>query len=220
MSETVIPRESEDYENTKEKLEKLLRNISSNKPANEYRSTRAELFWGNKEIEDRWDEAERISVILRQMKGEVVYPNNRVKSMSKMLAYLGLVESLGSTLMDITLLLLIANGLDVHIRRGILRHVTKLDELKNVDTGDKLHILKTEGFEIFGKLVNVEYRNIVAHLKFSIGEDGEITKKGDNQPINIDKAISDFWFVVDVFSNALQDAGFLRFTSLGERERI
>jgi len=219
MSETIIPRESEDYRNTKENFEKLLCNISGNIPANDYRSTRSKLFWGNEEIEDRWDEAERISVILRKMKGEIAYPNEKVKSMSKMLAYLGLVESLGSTLMDITLLLLIANGLDVHTRRGVLRHVTKLDQLKDVDTRVKLRILKTEGFKIFGKLFKVEYRNIVAHLKFTIGENGQITQKVNNQPINIDKAIADFWFAVDVVSNALQDAGFLRFTSVRENER-
>jgi hypothetical protein len=154
------------------------------------------------------------------MKGEVAYPSEKVKSMSKMLAYLGLVESLGTTLMDITLLLLIANGLDVHARRGVLKHVTKLDELKGVDTAEKLHILKTEGFTIFGKLVNQDIRNIVAHLKFTIGEDGQITNKGNNQPINIDKAISDFWFVVVVYTNALQDAGFMRFTTLRENEQI
>lgn len=214
MAETVIPTESEDYKNTKEKLERLLRNISGNLPANDYRPARASLFWKNEEIEDRWDEAERISIILRQMKGEVTYPSEKVKAMSKMLAYLGLVESLGSTFMDITLLLLIANGLDVHTRRGFLKHVTKLDELKNVDTGEKLQILKTEGFQIFGKLNNLEIRNLVAHLKFTIGEDGKIKNKENNNPINIDKAISDFWFAVDVYKNALQDAGFLRFTAL------
>lgn len=220
MTETVIPTESEDYKNTKEKLERLLSNIPSNLPPSDYRSARANLFWRNEEIEDRWDEAEKISVIFREMKGEVAYPSEKVKSMSKMLAYLGLVESLGTTLMDITLLLLIANGLDVHARRGVLKHVTKLDELKGVDTAEKLHILKTEGFTIFGKLVNQDIRNIVAHLKFTIGEDGQITNKGNNQPINIDKAISDFWFVVVVYINALQDAGFMRFTTLRENEQI
>jgi hypothetical protein len=214
MGETTVPRESEDYKNTKEKLEKLLQNISGDTPRYEYHSTRPDLFWRNHEIEDRWDEAERISNILRRMKGEVAYPDNKVKSMSKMLAYLGLVESLGSTLMDIALLLLIANGLDVHARRGTLRHVTKLDELKNVETGDKLQILKTEGLEIFRKIFNAELRNIVAHLKFTIGENGEIVNKRNNQPVNIDGAISDFWFAVDVFSTALTDAGFLRFSAL------
>lgn len=219
MNETIVPRESEDYKNTRENLERLLRNIRD-VPANDYRSARAKLFWRNEEIEDRWDEAEKISVILRQMKGEVTYPSERVKSMSKMLAYLGLVESLGSTFMDITLLLLIANGLDVHTRRGVLKHVTKLDELKGVDTGEKLHILKTEGFEIFKKLFDVDCRNVIAHLKFTIGENGQITRKADNQPINIDKAISDFWFAVTVYTNALQDAGFLRFTAVRENEQI
>ena len=208
-------RQSEDYKKTKEILGKLYDNVTNLQSEMGFLSARYKIFWKNSnELEDKWDDAEEVSIILRRLKGEVQYPNERLKSMSKMLAYLGLVESLGTTLMDVALLLFIANGTEVHTR-GLVRHVTKLEELKDVDTGYKLKMLHDEGLDIFQKLFNQDIRNVIAHLKFKIDDDGNI-RQTDNSPIHIDEKISDFWYAVDVFNLVLQDIGFLRFTRLSE----
>lgn len=162
------------------------------------------------EIWKKWEESERISHILREMKS-IEYPSNEQKSMSKMLAYLGLIESLGITMMNMVLLFLVANRKEIHTRGYPTKHVETLEELESVwDTGYKLKFLEYADIHIFKeKIINVNLRNNIAHLKFTIEKNRGIIRDRDNNEINIDEKITDFWEGIDTLKLVLEDIGFL-----------
>jgi len=208
-------RQTEKYIETKRILQSLFDNavISGNKRG-AFLPTRYETFVENcKDFYDKWQESHEISEILRDMKSEVVYNNDKLKSMSKMLAYLGLVESLGVTLTDMVLILFIANGIDVHTRGPFTKHVKSFKELKDIDLKYKTDFLKDESLNLFQSFPNQEVRNIIAHLKFRIGNNGQIMKP-DGSELNIDDEISKFWDDVDLLKLVFEDIGFMRWLEL------
>lgn len=169
---------------------------------------RYEAFVVNsKDFYDRWRETEKISEILRILKSSFGGKEKKLESMTKLLAYLGLVESLGVTLVDMVLLMFIANGTDIHTRRPYLRHIEKLDELKDIDLSDKQKFLKDRGLEKFSRFINREDRNAIAHLKFKINGEGKIVKT-DNHSIDIDQDIERFWQGIDTMKLVFNDIGF------------
>jgi len=160
------------------------------------------------ELYKKWGRAQRISNIIRGLKTEVNYPSDDYKSMSKLFAYLGLVESLGVTLVDMALILLIASGKHVHTRGPFTKHVTSLNELEKISLSEKLELLKDEGLDIF-EFIDETRRNQIAHLKLTIQNDGEIKDEGNNT-IHIDDDISKFWDGVDIIKLVLEDLRFLQ----------
>jgi hypothetical protein len=158
---------------------------------------------------EKWESSKEIAAILRDLKREVDYPDNNVKSMSKMFAYLGLVESLGATMIDMALLFLIASGKQIHTKGPNIRHVETFEELEGVWSLDyKLDFLDDVGLSIFKeKIVNKNTRDAIAHLQFKI-ENGIIRDRGNNQ-IDIDQRISDFWEGILILERILVDIGFL-----------
>jgi hypothetical protein len=211
-------RQSEDYKKARKILDPLYYNIVVMKRKivfNErgtalgklrYHPNYADFRNNCHEFETRWEEANKVSKILRGLK-TARYPNPEYESMSKMLSYLGLVESLGVTLADAILILLIANERAVHTK-GLTKHVTKVRELEDVDLGYKLHFLEVEGFAIFKKFINKTTRNDMAHLKFTINENGEIRRR-DGNPIHINNDIRNFWDGVDVLRLVFEDVDLL-----------
>ena len=160
------------------------------------------------EFYEKWQESEQVSRILRNLKTQVTYPDAVYSSMNKLLVYVGLIESLGATLVDMTLMLFIGAGKEIHTKGAYTKHVTSFKELANIELGYKLDLVKTEGLEIFNKFINRELRNIVAHLRFKIQDYGEI-RKMDGNPIHIDEEISKFWGGVDTLKLILEDLRFL-----------
>lgn len=212
-------RRSVDYTKTKKILGNIFNNIRKTTakigptPPPEYVShPEYQNFKKNcKEMWRKWKEAQRISRILRELKSQVEYPNNELKSMSQMLAYLGLVESLGVTMMDLALLFLIANGKELHTKSYPTKHVETLEELEKVwDHGYKLNFLDSSGVTIFKeKIIDKEIRDIIAHLKFTIEKNtGEIRDRGNNT-IDIKEKRLDFWEGIDILNLVLEDIGFL-----------
>jgi len=208
-------RQTEDYKKTKEIFDRLISNVSYVSPMKVDLfppSFRERLLTFEKNCVDfyeKWKESEKVSEILRGLKSEVSYDNNKLKSMSKMLAYLGLIESLGVALVDMTLILLIANGKDVHIRWPYTKHATSFEDLERIELGYKLDILDAGGFDLFKKFMNRVVRNHIAHLKFTIQNNGEIRKK-DGSPIRIDEEISRFWDGVDTIKLILDELRFFK----------
>jgi hypothetical protein len=213
-------RESEDYETTKKILGPMYYNIVGIKKKIDLTQPLefAETFewhphYGDfkqncQELHEKWEEAKRVSRILRGLKG-VTYPSLEYESMSKMLAYLGLVESLGVALADMVLILLVANGREVHTRGPMTKHVTKTRELEKIDLAYKLDFLEGEGLDMFEKLINTDVRNHIAHLKFTIQNNGEIRKR-DGSLIDIDANITRFWDSVDTLMVVFEDMGLLK----------
>lgn len=143
----------------------------------------------------------------------------RARSMMKLLAYLGLVESLGVTVIDMVLFLLIANGNEMHISRGGgIKHVSTLKELKTLKMAYKLDFLKRHELSFFGKPINRNLRNDIAHLSFSIEEDGKI-RDSNGHEINIDDTIASFWSNVSEITSIFKETMFMKFIEQAAREK-
>ncbi len=215
-------RQSEEYRKTKAILDfhfaavtKLRAKVGPTPPAEYVFGTRYEWFKRNcADFAERWEEAKKVSGILRDLKNLVAFENlpPKFKSMNKMLIYLGLVESLGIALADIVLVLLIANEREVHTGGRSPKHVTKIKELEDISLADKLDFLNREEVGIFSGFINKKTRNKIAHLDFTIDEDGKITTKGNSQQkqIDIDARMKDFWKGVHTLEVIFEDIEFTR----------
>ncbi len=97
--------------------------------------------------------------------------------------YLGVIESVGNSLVDILVMLLVANGRDFHIECRYttprIRHVTSIRDLEaeKIPLGTKLSFLEDNGIKELTSLIDTELRNSIAHLNFEIKND-EIHVKG------------------------------------------
>ncbi len=179
-----IPTDT-DFLETRKTLVKLMANTGN----------RFEILWDNKaDLLATWKKSVETSEVLKDMKAQdaldMLAP--KAKALSKLFAYLGLVESLGVALMDMALILLIANGKEMHIRAKGIRHVSTLRELRKLDLVYKLEFLGANKLGFFAGVVNRQLRNEIAHLKFTIEENGEI-KDSNNQTVNIDAILTEFW---------------------------
>lgn len=207
-------RETDDYKETRKILEQVITKVVYVMPKYDTMRlpSRRLLFDQNcVEFNEKWQEAEKVSQILKDLK-VATYPTKELESMSKMLAYLGLVESLGVTLLDMVLLLLIGYGHEVHTRGRHTKHVTSFEELADVDLKFKLKFLKDNDINITQKIVNPDLRNIIAHLKFRVSENAcmhDIRGPGNNR-ILIDDEISRFWSAADTLKLVFEDCGLLR----------
>jgi hypothetical protein len=177
-----------------------------------------DILWDNKnDLLATWNRSVETSEALKDMKAQdalIILPP-KARALSKLFAYLGLVESLGVTLMDMSLILLIANGKEVHIRKdkGIM-HVSTLKELRKLDLIYKLGFLTANKLEFIAGMVNRPLRNDIAHLKFSIGEEGEV--KGSNgQVVNVDDVLREFWKRVGEIIAIFDHIQFLHFIEQG-----
>jgi hypothetical protein len=214
-------RQSEDYKTAKKILDPLYHNIVGLKKKIdlalgfefterlEFHPHYADFKQNCQDLKEKWDEAKKVSKILRDLKTYSFDPSHEYAPMMKMLAYLGLVESLGVALADMVLILLIANGKEVHTRGPMTRHVTRATELEKIDLAYKLDFLEDEGLELFAEFINRDVRNHIAHLKFMIRDNGEIRKR-DGSPIDIDANISRFWDGVETLMLIFEDIGFLK----------
>jgi hypothetical protein len=177
-----------------------------------------EILWDNKnDLLATWNRSVETSEALKDMKAQdaLIILQPKARALSKLFAYLGLVESLGVTLTDMSLILLIANGEEVHIRKdkGIL-HASTLKELRKLDLIYKLGFLTANKLEFVAGMVNRPLRNDIAHLKFSIGEEGEV--KGSNgQVVNVDAVLREFWKRVEEIITIFDHIQFLHFIEQG-----
>lgn len=127
------------------------------------------------------DNARLFNAISR--KGWLVFHD--VKDVAYLLfLYLGMIESLGNSIVNILVMLLVANGRDFHIEcRGYrmprIRHVVSIKEdleKERVFLGTKLSFLQENGLKVLTSIIDSELRNAIAHLNFTIKEDGFYVK--------------------------------------------
>jgi hypothetical protein len=208
-----------EYNGTKEILNRFFDNITKVETKRGFLPTRYEIFKQNRsELYERWVEANRVSEILKDIKAKEILESlpPESASMNKMLVYLGLVESLGNALANMVLMLLIANGQEIHTRSPPIRHVKCLDELEDLDMSNKMKHLDSEGLVVFKDILNQSIRNIVAHLKFTIDKQGVIRDKG-NSLIKIDDDISRFWSGVYALWMVFEEIGFMNWLREDDR---
>jgi hypothetical protein len=194
-----------DYDKTEKTLRKLLMHSSLE-------------FWDMRGgLADLWDSSGETSLNLQHLKAGAYVESLPPKSkpMIKMLVYLGLVESLGTTFIDMALMLLIANGKEMHTRGPYIKHVTSLRELRKLDLAYKLHFLKSYGLPLFQNMVNRELRNDIAHLKFKIDDEGT-TRDSKGSLVDIDNVIQTFWKTILDIQTIFDEIGFTKWLSQGK----
>jgi hypothetical protein len=173
-----------------------------------------ELLWDNKDdLLVSWNKSKEASEALKDMKAQealnVLPPKS--KALTKLFAYLGLVESLGVTLMDMALMLCIANGKEMHTYKGGgIMHISTLKDLRKLNLSYKIEFLKANKLGFVGGVVNNDLRNDIAHLKFLVEENGEV--RGSNgRTVNIDDTLTDFWKRVGEIIHIFDHIEFLPF---------
>lgn len=93
--------------------------------------------------------------------------------------YLGLVESVGTKIVDIIILLLVANGHDFQGKRTVTMEQLEYSKNNYVSLGDKLRFLRDEGLSEVPSIIDKQFRNDIGHLNFQI-RDGAAYIKEDN----------------------------------------
>jgi hypothetical protein len=106
------------------------------------------------------------------------------------LLYLTQIELVGTSYVDMMILLLTAKGIDLHLEpdynHRYTRHVTSLEDLESpsLTLNVKLDFLKMNGLSFFEKCIDRSLRNDIAHANFKIDDNGkffQLTKKGKRE---------------------------------------
>jgi len=134
--------------------------------------------------------------------------------------YLGAIESVGNSIVDMLVLLLVANGRDFHIecrsyRTPKIRHVYSIrEDLEKewVPLGTKLSFLSENGIEKISRIIDSDLRNAIVHLKFEIKENRLIVK-GEAAEIKILVGLRRLFVVINtveaVMNKVAEDRGLL-----------
>jgi hypothetical protein len=124
----------------------------------------------------RKDESDR--VIRKYIAKGLLKKTHEVKDVIQwMFLYLGLVETLGNSIVDILIMLLVANGIDFHVEYRYvtprIKHAISIKDLEQefVPLKTKLNFLKENGIKELASVIDSELRNDIAHSKFLIKED-------------------------------------------------
>lgn len=114
------------------------------------------------------------------MKGETE-GDRRLSTVIGLFRYFGLVESFGAQLVDLLVLLLVANGYEFHVEREHevprIIHATSLKDLRNAFLGPKVRFLERCKLKTTSKIVDVDLRNSIAHLDFEIDENEKVSAR-------------------------------------------
>jgi hypothetical protein len=113
-------------------------------------------------------------------------------------AYLGIVESLGNTVVDMVVMLVVANGRDFHIERlhgtPRVKHALSIMDLEKeiVPLTTKLRFLAENGLPKLARIIDSQFRNDIAHFKFDVKGD-KIFIRG--KPVDAFSVNSLFWLL-------------------------
>ena len=105
---------------------------------------------------------------------EEISKHGTKEEIHRLFSYLGLVESIGNTVTDIIVMILVANNIDFHVESirstPRIRHVNSIEDLdKNrVPLTAKLNFLRDNQISVFPSVVDSELRNKIAHMNFEI----------------------------------------------------
>jgi hypothetical protein len=122
--------------------------------------------------------AESDYVIRKYMVKGLLPKTHEVKDVIQwMFLYLGLVETLGNSTVDILTMLLVANGIDFHVEyRHItprIKHAVSPKDLEQefVPLKTKLNFLEENGIKELASVIDSELRNDIAHSRFQVRGD-------------------------------------------------
>lgn len=139
----------------------------------------------------------------------------RLSTVIGLFRYLGLVESFGAQLVDLLILLLVANGYEFHVEREHevprIIHATSLKDLRNAFLGPKVRFLERCKLKTTSKIVDVDLRNSIAHLNFEIDENGKVSarsQRDEKKEINFAQKTNVFirkWIMIYLMFNEIQE---------------
>lgn len=116
-----------------------------------------------------------------------VKPHNQfIEDLIELFAYMGFVEILGNLIVNIIVMLFVANGRDFHIEcRGYrtprIKHAISIEkdlEQEIIPLGTKLNFLRDNGITELTSVIDSRLRNDIAHMKFSVRFD-----RTENTPV-------------------------------------
>jgi len=122
--------------------------------------------------------------------------------------YLLLVELLGTSVIDKTILLVVGSGVDFHIdpdyQHRYARHVYTLEDLESpsLSLSVKLDFLCFYGLPLFSKFIDRNLRNKIAHLDFEIDAKGNVLVGGKTIDLDekTDRFIQYYVCINEIFS--------------------
>jgi len=194
-----------DYEKIKAELEPYITKITkvTGKATPEYRRFKENIKEWNKkfgraaELAGTVDSIQQFQIPLyKQLK--TTPEKRRLLSVIGLYRYLGLIESLGTTTLDLLVILLIANRRNLHVERFYdiprIVHASSFDDLDDVSLAVKLAFLERNDLKETSKFIDRKLRNAIAHLNFKVDSKGEISipRKGRWKKVNIYEEINNF----------------------------
>lgn len=115
--------------------------------------------------------------------------NPKQKSLLQLFLYLQTVEGIFTKVVQAIGFLLIKNDHDIY-NPIHMKFAKKYTDLNEIPLFVKIQFLKKHGFSSFTSAVDRKLRNCIAHLEFSVKDDGTIINLKNKQPItNLDKKI-------------------------------
>jgi len=142
----------------------------------------------------------------------------------KLFMYLGLVESIGNTIVDMLVLLLIADGQPFHVERSLelprIIHAKSFSDINppNSTLAQKLSFLKQNGLRTTSKFIDRKLRNDIAHLNFDVNKQGKISTR-NYKKLDIDERLNRFSKMFMAFLSIFKDSGFTDFLNLAMKKR-
>ena len=202
MSITRLLEGDPDYEEMKAELEPFITNITKikGKYTPEYLRFKENLFEWNERFYKAARTAgtvESIQTLLIPLMNQLQSKpeNRRLFAVVNLFRYLGRVESMGVQLLDMLVLLLIANGREFHVEQihdlPRIVHAKNFDDLKDASIRAKIAFLKRNGLKKTAGFIDTDLRNDIAHLDFSVDKKGKISTK-HYKNLNINERINTF----------------------------
>lgn len=205
-----------------EKLEKMMREfapfLDSVKPCGKRTHEYMQFKKDAGKLYKKIHRAENFVRIISEMKSSIISDQAKAQTLVKLLGYLGLVESIGTAMVDFGLVLLILNNRFFHIESTrtapSIRHATSLKDFEDefISLGAKLGFLEKNGLASFAKMIKRTLRNRIAHLKFDIDDSGNAFYRSGNRRknVDIDSEIQSFYRTVAAFRRFLLESGMLK----------
>lgn len=211
-----------EYSQINKELKPLLRRILN--PIDKRRSEIIQLKENAKEWYGRFVVAVTIGGKVSSLQKLITKKEDpQIVSTLKLFQYLGLVESIGTTIVDMLVLLLIADGKHFHVERSHeLPRIVHAKNFKDLDSpnsslSEKLNFLDNNRLKSTSKICDRILRNDIAHLNFDIDKQGKISTKHCKE-LDVDKKLNHFDKSFMGFVHVLTNTGFVDFLNRAIKE--
>lgn len=136
-----------------------------------------DFFQDGEKMSREMEKSKELSIMLLKV-SETAPESKMVRCLTEVVAYLTYVETMGDISANIILLLLAADGHQIHLqpdsKHWYVRHATNLKDLESptLSLGTRIDFLDSHGCEFFSKWIKTDLRNKIAHSDFYIDNDG------------------------------------------------